>query len=107
MNKVLVQLRCNYEDEFDVTALWLTTKEEYKNFLDALKTRNIKEDTEIYFGTNECITFNSYDDIVNSLTCMNVSDGFYDEFLKNIGSTYGSIDIPDIITIIDNINPYR
>jgi hypothetical protein len=98
MNKVLVNLDYCYADEFNVNGLWVTTLEAYENFLDELEDCEINDDTEIYFGTNEFIIFESYEDITDSLVAKLVSDEFYNDFIKYIGSdTYGIINIPELI----------
>ena len=57
MNKILVKLNYCWADEFDVDSLWMTTEEEYKEFLDELQDCVISDEKEIYFGTNEFVSF--------------------------------------------------
>ena len=99
MNKILVKLNYSYADEFDVNSLWMTTVEEYEEFLNELKELkdNISEYREIYFGTNEYIYFDSYEEIIDSLTTTLVSDDFYNEFIKIIGGEYGLISISSLL----------
>lgn len=97
MNKILVKLDYCWADEFDVNSLWITTIDDYHEFLETIATLDISEYTEIYFGTNEYISFYSYDELVDSLDFEPISDEFYNEFMENIGETYGLISIPDLL----------
>lgn len=95
---ILVKLDYNWADEFDVKSLWVTTQDEYNAFLDKLSNFDINDSCEIYFGTNECISFESYDELYNSLSERHVSKEFYDEFIKVVGSSeFGLISIRNIL----------
>lgn len=97
MKKILVKMDYCWSDEFDVKSLWVTTKEEFDKFKDELLKLDINEDVEIYFGTNEFVSFYSAEDIINSLIVTEISEDFYNEFIKNIGENYGLIEIPYLL----------
>lgn len=98
MDYVLVNLDTNWADEFNVNCMWLTTSEKYEEFISKLESLEIDNEIEIYFGTNEAISFYGIDDIINSIKISPISDEFYNEFLKIFGTNvYGLIDIPCIL----------
>lgn len=95
---ILVKLAHSWADEFNVEALWVTTQDEYNAFLDKLVTLDINDSVEIYFGTNEWVSFESYDELYNLLSERLVSKEFYDEFIKVVGSSeFGLISIRNIL----------
>ena len=61
MNFVAVKLSHNYADEFQVEALWLTTRKEFISFLEELEKRDISEFDEVYFGANEFFFFDDFE----------------------------------------------
>ena len=85
-HKILVKLEKDWADEFTVYSLWITTKKEFEEFTNKLKLYDISEESEIYYGTNEYFSFDSYDDIIKSLSIYNISDGCYNEFFKIFNS---------------------
>ena len=97
--KLLVKLNYCWADEFDVEALWMTTEKEYNKFIDQLDKCIINDGTEIYFGTNEYISFESTEELKESLSIQEVSDSFYDEFIYRIGKEYGLISISEILEL--------
>lgn len=95
--KVLVKLNYCWADEFDVEALWMTTEKEYNEYIEKLDKCIIDDSIEIYFGTNEYISFGSTEELKESLSIREVSDSFYNEFIYNIGEEYGLISISEIL----------
>jgi hypothetical protein len=94
---VLVKLFANYADEFDTYSLWVTTEEEYNNFIDKI-SKSKEEDVEVCFGTNEDITFFNSEDLLDQLEVKTISEEFYNEFLKIMeGNTFGTLDIPYLL----------
>ena len=94
---ILVTLDSNYSDEFDGPSLWVTTQENYDKFLEKLKIKEINQDTEIYFGTNEYRIFDSLASLQEALSIKDISKEFYDGFCKYIGKEFGMISIVDIL----------
>lgn len=99
MNKYVMVLSCDWADEFTVEALQIATLEEinsFKNRLDKFKDKNL-EGIEIYYGTNEFITFDSVEEISNSITIHEVPCEFADTLEKIIGyRSLGLINILDL-----------
>ena len=54
---LLIKYNGDWADEFDVDLLWVTTEEEFEQWKNELSTKDIDESVEIYFGTNEFISF--------------------------------------------------
>ncbi len=101
MNYLLIQLKDTWADEFDVDCLWVTTEEEFKAWKHDLSKRNIKESIEIYLGTSEWITFDSFERIINSLIITPISNTFYIDFVNMIGETFGLIKLDDLSQYYD------
>lgn len=95
---VLIKLQANYADEFDVDSFWVTTLEDYNNFLKELKNKEFDESgsVDIYFGTNECISFTSIQEILDSLTVTDISAEFAWLLRKHFGEEYGLLSISEI-----------
>ena len=92
-------LSYDWADEFTAEALQIVTLEEinsFKNGLNKFKDRNL-EGLQIYYGTNEFITFDNVEEIYNSITIHEVSDEFADTLEKIIGyKSFGVINILDL-----------
>lgn len=98
----LIDWDIDYADEFDVVGFIACTDKQYEKMyqdsLDAFKEREESyEDKssafpiEIYFGTNEAITFESQEDYFNSFQVESISD----EELKVLQKIFGgSLDNP-------------
>lgn len=100
---ILVKLDYSWADEFYVNALWVTTQDEYNAFLDKLETLDINDSVEIYFGTNEWISFYSYESLYESLSETNISKEFHDEFIKSVGSSeFGLVSIPSLVEYFED-----
>lgn len=93
MKYLLIKLEYNWADEFDVTCLWITTEDIFEEWKEQLNKCNINEDVDIYFGTNEWITFDSLYGILNSLVVAQISEEFYYTFNKLIGDEFGLISL--------------
>ena len=99
MNKYVMVLRHDWADEFTVEALQIATLEEinsFKNRLNKFKGKNL-EGIEVYYGTNEFITFDSVEEMYNSITIHEVPCEFADTLEKIIGyKSLGLINILDL-----------
>lgn len=96
MSKYILKLDYYWADEFSVESLQIATKEqveEFKNKLYKFEDKDL-EGIEIYFGTNEFVTFSDVDSILDSLTIEEVSDEFADKLESILGNTsFGLINI--------------
>lgn len=102
--RLLISINKCYADEFDVEAFWVTTVENFEVWKEKLSKSVISEDKEIYFGTNECISFDSYDDIIDSLRIKEISKSEAKTIIKLIGRTYGLIDLSALPENYEEIN---
>lgn len=96
-DKILVELHYNWADEFDIDAIWLTTKDEYNNFINELSKLNVTDYKKIYFGTNEYVSFSSAKKIIRALKVTSVTDVFFNEFTSILGDEFGLISIPGLL----------
>jgi hypothetical protein len=101
---VLVMLNYCWADEFNVDAFWVTTETEYDSLLKKLSKCEINDGYEFYFGTNEYITFDSTEELINSLTVQSLSREEAAAITNNIGEEFGLISIKDLLDIIDETN---
>lgn len=93
---LLIKYNGDWADEFDVDLLWVTTEEEFEQWKNELSTKDINESVEIYFGTNEFISFSSYEEIIENIEVSEISKDFYNTFIKLIGNSFGLIDLLDL-----------
>lgn len=93
---LLIKYNGDWADEFDVDLLWVTTEEEFEQWKKELSTKDIDEYVEIYFGTNEFISFSSYEEIIENIEVSEISEDFYNTFIKLIGNSFGLIDLQDL-----------
>lgn len=93
---LLINLTCDWADEFDVKALWVTDEETFNKWKKELFKKDICEHVEIYYGTNEWITFSSYEDIMINLEVIEIDSVFYNKFIEYIGEEYGLINLSSL-----------
>lgn len=98
---LLVKLNMSYA-EFEVDAFWVTTQQEYDQFLKKVSNYDWSESDEIYFGTNEWINFYSTDELIDSLEVTPITQEFYSQLIAHFGETYGLISIPYLAEYINN-----
>lgn len=96
MQYLLIKMDSNWADEFDVNAFWITTDEEFEDWKDILSKCYISDGFEIYFGTNEFISFSSYEDIIESLTIVELEESFALNLIDLFGHIYGLIDLEEL-----------
>lgn len=72
MSNILVKFQKDYADEFDVYGICIMSPKEWVDYLK--EARNDSYPNEKYFGTNECIDFHDYQDVMNSFTVELLSD---------------------------------
>ena len=87
MSYLLIKFEKNYADEFDVYGTRIMTNTEWADYLnEAMKDTYPKE---IYFGSNEQIEFDNYQDVVNSLTVELLSGEQAQTIQDKLGDEYG------------------
>lgn len=79
MNKkqyILIRYDDNWADEFEVSGFYATTIDEWEKFVHEVSQASYPQ--EIYFGTNEFVEFETFEDFYNKLTIVHISE---DEFI--------------------------
>lgn len=97
---LLVKLDMNWADEFDVNAFWVTTQNRYDQFLRTIIEYDFSDNDEIYFGTNEYISFSSTNKLLNSLKVTPITEEFYSQLLAHFGEEYGLIDLTRLLEYV-------
>ena len=80
-----------WADEFNVDAFWVTTQSRYDKFLKTVIDYEFDDDDCIYFGSNDFISFESTDRLLNSLKVTPITKEFYDQLIFHFGEEYGLI----------------
>jgi hypothetical protein len=88
---ILIKLAMNWADEFDVDSFWVTTQARYDRFLKTVINFEFNDDDEIYFGTNEFVSFSSTDKLLSSLKVTPITKEFHDQLIAHFGEEYGLI----------------
>lgn len=87
---VYVTSSFDYSDEFDVEGCFVEEKQVFDDEMalveEAFADGRLK-DVEEYFGTNEAIEFDCFEDYERGLTVKECSKAFYLEFIELNGST--------------------
>ena len=96
----LVTYEADYADEFEVKGMKIFTKAEYITFKNNQRyARHLErigeietgdwEQIELYFGTNEWLSFDNVDEIIRALNVREITEQEYNT-LKNLGlSSFG------------------
>lgn len=92
MKHYLVKFYADYADEFNVEGAIVTTKSPDEFFQ---KAEGAEFPYERYFGTNEAIYFQSFEDYQNAFEFVECTKEFHDEFKKLFGSKFGHFLIID------------
>ena len=92
-DKIIVKLETDWADEFMIQSLWFTTESKFKDFLNNLSKKDVHEEVEVYYGTNEFINFNSVKDIVDSLSVTPISEECYGYCIDLLGHSFGIVNI--------------
>ena len=91
----LVSYKEDYADEFYVYGMKIFTEEEYASFIDNQKyAKDLErkgeivtgefEEIELYFGTNEWLSFETVDEIIRTLDVREITEQEFNT-LKNLG----------------------
>ncbi len=79
---LLIKFRDNWADEFDVSGWFVSSEEVW----DAFKAQPF-EPTEIYFGTNEGIEYESKSDYLSHFKTTSISDSDAEVLVRLFGAT--------------------
>jgi hypothetical protein len=98
---VLVTYLFDYSDEFDVQGFWITEAKKHQASMAELKS-NWPEGKLIdkYFGTNEAIYFESFEDYESGLAVKEIDEAQYEAIRKAFGSRHfgvGSFSVDDML----------
>ena len=75
MKKYLARFVGNYADEFDLDGIQVWTEDEVDEFKAAAKRYfKVNDELEIYFGTNEAMTWYSAEDVINDVSFKEISN---------------------------------
>ena len=91
----LVRYSVDYADEFDVEGMKIFTEAEYNSFLDNQSYAKDLEEKgerevgewgmiELYFGTNEFLSFDSVDEVIKALEVQEITEQEFNT-LKSLG----------------------
>jgi len=91
-----VKLEKDWADEFDVKSLSVISEKDWKQFQEDINKYD-GYPIECYFGTNEALLFESEQDIMHSLSPVEVSESEA-ELLKKVmkGKSFGQVDVFDV-----------
>jgi hypothetical protein len=88
---VLVKLNACWADEFNVCHAWAMTREDYDEGVKVSKENLEKRGRhiEIYFGTNEALDIDDFDDYMNNLSVHTISKEDYEAFNRMFYGSFG------------------
>ena len=89
MSFVFVQTSYDYADEFDVNGCFVMPKPHFEKQLAEIKQAfedGRFDGREFYFGSNEYLQFDSFEDFESGLEVKECTEQFYDEFSALTGS---------------------
>lgn len=87
--KLLIKLDTNWADEFDVQGFFTTTRKAWDEHLAAVKRYfENSDELELYFGTNEALTFDSYEEYADAYTASELSDEQFSQLVALFGRSY-------------------
>jgi len=96
----LVKCQADYSDEFDVYGFKVMSDEQWIILQENIKKCNYP--MEVYFGTNEALIFESPNEIMRSLTAIEMTPEEVEVLKKGFGTSYDN-SINYGAGIIDNI----
>lgn len=100
---LLVKLDTLTDGEVSLRGYWLTTSEEYKDFLYNLQTTNVTPDIEVYVSENDFFCFENLDQLLDSLGSTEITKDFYMEAKQVFGDDcFGTINIPYLLEIYED-----
>ena len=104
MSFVFVTTSHDYADEFDVEGAFALPKPHFETQLRLIE-KGFKDgvlvDKELYFGTNEYLSFSSFEDFMDGVTVKECTEQFYDEFKALTGYAHLGEDV--FGRLLDNV----
>lgn len=88
---VIVKYDDNWADEFDVETTWVVRKDVFEAWA-KLVTEKITTEKEIYFGTNEFITIDSGQAVVDACEVLPIPEGDALVLAKWLGNPWDDFD---------------
>ena len=90
---VLVTLDACWADEFDVYHSWVMTQEDYdEGVKDSKESIGDRRDFEIYFGTNEALQIDGFNDYISNLSVRSITEEQYKALNSTLGGSFGMFD---------------
>jgi hypothetical protein len=99
MKNLLVKYKGDWADELEVEGFWVTTKEEYEEWL--IEIKNSFPYT-YYIGTNEEIEYESLDSLQYDLSVKEITQEQFDNLKVVFGGSFGFFPDPEVFEEEDN-----
>ena len=86
----------NYADEFNLEAMQIFEGETEAEVLDSVFEDRLSDEEddewpkEFYFGTNECIEYDSKEELYDSVSITEITKEEYDTINKLLGTSFGT-----------------
>lgn len=91
MSKILVKFNDNYADEFDVDGFMVISKNQFDKDVELVKKWFADYgDAEFYFGTNEALSYDDFDDWFNSFSVTEITDDEAQVLTKLFGNSWSN-----------------
>ena len=84
---VLAIFNADYADEFDVSGFELVTEKYWTEF--ETKCKSVTKKFDIYFGTNECLTFKNGQQLLSQINVTIITREEYITISRLIGDSFG------------------
>lgn len=87
---VLITESWDYADEFNIGGFTIMPTVEWKELIHKIKLyeSSLFSDCEFYFGTNECIIIQSFDEFLEGIDVQNITKQEYDIINELFGESY-------------------
>lgn len=93
MPKLLIKYTADYADEFNVDGFWACSEEEFNHHLETAADADYP--CERYFGINESIEYDSFEDYQATLNVVRINDEEFETLIKLFGrGSYGIFPSP-------------
>lgn len=103
-NYLLIKFEYPWADEFDVKSLQVITENEWELLKINAEDRLSQQSIIIYFGTNEFIEIQNYDDFTKSFTIIPITEKFYNDFKKFIGEEeFGQTMVFEVLKVLKDL----
>ena len=82
---IFVTFESNYADEYDVSGALVMERIKLYEFFDRVIERRGDKPFEIYFGSNEWLTYNNYVDFIQDFKIESITESQYESFISIVG----------------------